>query len=223
MSRSIQARSAVEFAQGLADDVLAGAFLFGELGDQVCDGLLNLRALESELLEGEERILHFARLRDVLRKIREREFREELHDLVAELDDHAFGGTRTDAADVLEHLDVRVDDGVAERGDVHAAEDGKGCFRTDAVHSKQEFEDLKFLLLREAEELERILADLEPGQERGSAAFLRQDVVGAHGDGNEIADAVHVEDEFGEVQGNDLACESSDHVWASLLVRSGRI
>ena len=117
-----------------------------------------------------------------------------------------------DAADVLQDLDVGVDDGVAERGDVHAAEDGEGGLRADAVHREQELEDFELLLFREPEELEGVLAYLEPGQERGGAAFLRQDVVSAHWDGDEIPDAVHVEDDFGEVQGNDLACELSDHV-----------
>ena len=142
------------------------------------------------------------------------------HDLVAEFDDHAFGGPGADAADVLEDLDVGVDDSVAEGGDIHAAEDGEGGLRADAVHCEQEFEDLEFLLLREPEELERVLADLEPGQDRGGAALLRQDVVGAHGDGDEISDAVHVEDEFGEVQGDDFACELSDHVRASFPARA---
>ena len=213
-------RSAVELAKSLADDVFAGTLLFRQSGDDVRDGLLDLRALESELFECEESILHFARLRDILRETCERKFGKEFHDLVAELDDHAFGGLGPDAADMLEDLDVRVDDGVAERGDVHAAENGEGGLRSDSVYGEQELEDLEFFLFCESEELKRVLADLEPSQDCGGTSFLRKHVVGAHGDGDEVSDAVHVEDEFCEIQGNDLACELSDHIRASFPARA---
>ena len=51
---------AVELAERFSDDVFAGAFLFGQGGDNVRDGLLDSCTLESELFEREEGVLHFA-------------------------------------------------------------------------------------------------------------------------------------------------------------------
>ena len=91
-------------------------------------------------------------------------------------------------------------------------ENGERDFRADALHVLQQAEPVALGIGQKAEQADRVLAHLRLDGENRSLAGARQFLQGAGGAGDDIADAMHVEDHMILVQGIHHALEFADHL-----------
>src|SRR5262249_18092679 len=139
-------------------------------------------------------------------------------ELLLQLEHDALGRLLADALDRLEARRILECDRTPKVGDRRARDDGERYLRPDAVHRKKLDEELALPWLRQAVELERVVANVQVRVERhlvGAVGLPR----GARRRRDEIADSADVEDEAVARVRHRPAAQARDH--AELTFRSG--
>jgi hypothetical protein len=109
--------------------------------------------------------------------------------LVAQFEDHAFGGLLAHSRDAYKLFDGAVAKGVDKVGSGEAGENGDGQFGADAGYADELLEHSLFVLGEEAEEGEGVFADVGVDTEAHFGTYVGKAGVGGDGDREIVADA----------------------------------
>src|SRR5450759_3257321 len=213
MRSSIRARLSRQGFQGGLEDLVQ--VVDAHVAHGVLDGLLGLHQLVAEVLERADRVVDGRRLPGPPGRSR---FRAEPRELLLQLEAEALGQLLADARDGREHARVLCRDRADEVGQRQAGEHRERDLRPDARDRDQAFEDEFLLRRREAEERERVLADVHVHVDRGLLAGGRKRRERAERDREVVTHAVNVEDEPVRPEIEDGPREAGDH-GATLFLR----
>ena len=131
--------------------------------------------------------------------------------LFLEFEHEAFGGLAAHSWDPHQARNVTGAQGVDEIGRLHAGEDGDRELGADSGDADQLLEEVVFHLGEEAEEGERILANVRVDAQASFRTLVREAIEGRHRDEHPVPDAAGIQDHFLRILANDTAVELGDH------------
>src|SRR6266702_3786206 len=143
-------------------------------------------------------------------------------ELLLQLDHEPLRGLLADARHLGQAPDIALGHRPRQLARLDAGEDVLRRTRPDVLHPDELVEDLLLLLGREAEQLERVLAHVGVGAERGLLAGRRECRERRGGELHPVADAIHVEDRVIAALLDDDPAQASDHAPSAKRRTEGR-